>query len=47
VLKVKGPGPPTWRLRVGRFRALYTVSDKMRLVVVLRIRRRSEDTYDS
>ena len=47
VLKVKGPGPPTWRLRVGRFRALYTVSDKMGLVVVLRIRRRSEDTYDS
>jgi len=46
VLKVKGPGPPTWRLRIGRFRALYTVSDKMRLVLVLHARRRSEDTYN-
>jgi mRNA interferase RelE/StbE len=46
VLKVKGPGPPTWRLRIGRFRAFYTISDKMQLVVVLHVRRRSEDTYD-
>jgi mRNA-degrading endonuclease RelE of RelBE toxin-antitoxin system len=45
VLKVKNMVPPTWRLRVGKFRALYTVSDKMQLVVVLAVRRRSEDTY--
>jgi mRNA-degrading endonuclease RelE of RelBE toxin-antitoxin system len=45
VLKVKVPGPPTWRLRVGRFRALYTVSDRIKLVIVLHLRRRSEDTY--
>jgi mRNA-degrading endonuclease RelE of RelBE toxin-antitoxin system len=47
VLKVKNVAPPTWRLRVGRFRVLYTVSDKMGLVVVLHVRRRSEDTYDA
>jgi mRNA-degrading endonuclease RelE of RelBE toxin-antitoxin system len=46
VRKVKGMPLPTWRLRIGRFRALYTVSDETRIVVVLGVRRRSEDTYD-
>lgn len=46
VLKVKNASVTTWRLRIGRVRALYTVSDAMRLVVVLHVRRRSEDTYD-
>ena len=45
VLKVKDAAAPTWRLRVGEYRALYSVSDKAQLVVVLRVRRRSEDTY--
>ncbi|MGA2286642.1 MAG: type II toxin-antitoxin system RelE/ParE family toxin [Dehalococcoidia bacterium] len=46
VLKVKNASVTTWRLRIGRFRALYTVSDAIQLIVVLHIRRRSEDTYD-
>jgi mRNA interferase RelE/StbE len=46
VLKVKNVSVSAWRLRIGRFRALYTVSDAMQLIVVLYVRRRSEDTYD-
>ena len=34
------------RVRVGDWRIIYTVSDKDRLVLVGRIVRRSEDTYD-
>jgi len=43
---VKNASVTTWRLRIGRFQALYTVSDAIQLIVVLHIRRRSEDTYD-
>ncbi len=34
-----------WRLRVGNFRIVYSVDDKERIIRVLRIARRSEDTY--
>jgi mRNA-degrading endonuclease RelE of RelBE toxin-antitoxin system len=37
---------PLWRLRVGDFRALYSVSDRAWLVVVMRVLRRREDTYE-
>ncbi len=33
------------RLRVGDFRIVYSVDDKERVVKILRIARRSEDTY--
>jgi len=34
-----------WRLRVRDFRIVYSVDDKERVVSILRIARRSEDTY--
>ena len=34
-----------WRLRVGELRVLYSIEDPDRLVVVLRVARRSESTY--
>ena len=43
---MQGRAAPLWRLRVGDFRALYSVSDRARLVVVVTVARRREDTYD-
>lgn len=34
-----------WRLRVGDLRVIYSIEDANRLVVVLRVARRSESTY--
>ncbi len=34
-----------WRLRVRDFRIVYSVDDEERVVKILRIARRSEDTY--
>jgi mRNA interferase RelE/StbE len=34
-----------WRLRVGDLRVIYIVDDAARLVVVLKVARRSESTY--
>ena len=51
---VEEPRPPSvrklvntslWRLRVRDFRIVYSVDDKQRVVRILRIARRSEDTY--
>jgi len=50
----KNPRPPgvkklrgnIHRVRVGDWRIIYNVSDKDRLVIVGKIVRRSEDTYD-
>jgi len=39
-------GPPRWRLRFGRYRIIYAISDRERLVMVLRILLRTEGTYD-
>lgn len=39
-------GPPRWRLRFGDYRIIYTISDEQQAVYVLRVVRRSEDTYD-
>jgi mRNA interferase RelE/StbE len=38
-------GTDFWRLRVGELRVIYAVDDSRRLVVVLRVARRSESTY--
>ncbi|MCD6453319.1 MAG: type II toxin-antitoxin system RelE/ParE family toxin [Dehalococcoidales bacterium] len=34
-----------WRVRVGQCRIVYSVNDKEYLVVVVRLARRTEDTY--
>jgi mRNA-degrading endonuclease RelE of RelBE toxin-antitoxin system len=34
-----------WRLRVGDLRIVYLVEDASRLVIVLKVARRSESTY--
>ena len=34
-----------WRVRVGRFRIIYRIDDEQRLVEVVRITRRNENTY--
>ena len=34
-----------WRIRVGRYRVVYTVNDKEHLVIVVRVAGRTEDTY--
>ncbi len=44
-LKLRGE-PPRWRLRFGDFRCIYSIADRRRLVLVLRVVRRSERTYD-
>ncbi len=36
---------PLWRIHVGRYRGIYTVFDKDRLVVVVRVSKRGERTY--
>ena len=38
-------GSRFWRLRVGDVRVIYAIEEKRRLVVVLRVARRSESTY--
>jgi mRNA-degrading endonuclease RelE of RelBE toxin-antitoxin system len=42
---VKLAGTEFWRLRVGDLRAIYAIDDAARVVVVLRVARRSESTY--
>ena len=34
-----------WRIRVGRYRVVYAIDDKQGLVIVVRIAKRTEDTY--
>lgn len=34
-----------WRIRVRRYRVVYAIDDKEGLVVVVRVARRTEDTY--
>ncbi len=34
-----------WRIRVGYFRVVYSINDEERLVIVVRVARRTEDTY--
>jgi mRNA-degrading endonuclease RelE of RelBE toxin-antitoxin system len=34
-----------WRVRVGKCRIVYAIDDKTREVIVVRVVRRSEDTY--
>ena len=34
-----------WRIRVGRYRVVYNINDEELLVIVVRVARRTEDTY--
>ena len=34
-----------WRIRAGRYRVVYAIDDKEGLVTVVRVARRTEDTY--
>ena len=43
-LKLKGVDR-TWRIRVGAFRIVYEVREELILITVLKVDRRSEDTY--
>ena len=45
VAKLRGTAAPLWRLRVGNYRAIYTVSDQAQRVIVVRIGSRSERIY--
>jgi mRNA interferase RelE/StbE len=38
--------PFLWRLRVGRYRIIYAIFDKERLVRIVLVAPRREDTYD-
>ena len=38
-------GTDFWRIRVGSLRVTYAIDDRARIVVVLRVARRSESTY--
>ena len=37
--------PEGWRVRVGDWRIIYHVDDKERVVTIVEVRRRREDTY--
>ena len=43
-IKLKGFNR-TWRIRVGSFRVVYEVHEDLILVIVVKVDRRSEDTY--
>lgn len=43
VKKLAGSG--LWRIRVGRYRVVYSINDKEHLVIVVRVAGRTEDTY--
>lgn len=34
-----------WRIRVGRYRVVYTIDDEVRLVTIVKVAIRREDTY--
>ena len=38
-------GSGFWRIRIGEVRVIYAIDDTKRVVVVLRVARRSESTY--
>lgn len=44
--KLTGTAAPMWRIRVGDYRVIYAVSDAARRVVVLRVARRRERSYE-
>ena len=45
-VKLTGVNPPLWRLRVGEYRVVYSVSSEQEMVVVEAIARRDAQTYE-
>ncbi|MBE0415182.1 MAG: type II toxin-antitoxin system RelE/ParE family toxin [Dehalococcoidia bacterium] len=43
VKKLAGSG--LWRIRIGSYRVVYAIDDEECLVIVVRVARRTEDTY--
>lgn len=43
--KVRAAEPGTYRIRVGDYRVIYVVLDEEQIVIIVRVARRSEDTY--
>ena len=43
--KLRG-GTPLWRLRVGEYLVIYAVFDRERIVKIVGVARRREDTYE-
>ena len=39
-------GAPLWRIRVGEYRIIFSISDRERLAVIEQILRRTTTTYD-
>ncbi|HYM15699.1 MAG TPA: type II toxin-antitoxin system RelE/ParE family toxin [Dehalococcoidia bacterium] len=39
-------GVPLWRIRVGDIRVIYSIWDREQVVIVTKITRRNEHTYD-
>ena len=38
-------GVELWRLRIGRYRIVYDIDDEARLITIVKIAKRREDTY--
>jgi len=43
--RIRGVSATLWRLRVGHYRVIYSVFDRERLVKIVHVARRREDTY--
>ena len=41
----KVAGSEFWRVRAGSYRIVYAIDDRLRVVIVVRVARRSESTY--
>ena len=44
--KLTGARPPLWRIRVGEYRVVYSVSSEVELVIIEQVVRRSTQTYE-
>ena len=45
--KLQGTSAPLWRYRVGNYRIVYSVANEAQLIVVERIERRTNRTYEN
>lgn len=43
--RVKKLADGLWRIRVGQYRLVYAIDDSSRVITIVRIARRKEDTY--
>jgi mRNA interferase RelE/StbE len=45
VLKLSGSGSPAWRIRVGEYRVIFTISEEQQVVFIESVERRTSQTY--